>query len=831
VIGMAGFRAIIALLCGLMAAAPAAAVAIDLHPHLCISASAQNIAQIARGAYRIAACQQPPRDDGWTWLRLTASPALAPLPADWRLLIDENRFDRIVVTATAHDGSVQRIERTPDTIGRDWAPGNALLFTIHSSGADLAALNIGFERLDGALFIRQVTALDAAAERLRSDRWLLLIGLFVGAVVSALAYNIVLYLGQRYRFQRWYVVWACTVLAYGAWWTSLLGFVSPLLIGPRAVRMESALLGLVVGSATMVLLNLLEPHALSRRLVTIGRVQAGAAVVLGIVAALDHIVPPVASDRLLNAVLGLNAAWVLATVAVAIRRNSQIIWFYLAGWLPVLSVFMLRLARNFGLLPQSDTVDMATFAAIALESIILSVTIAYRFRYLRRERDAANRAIAAMTVEADTLRRAAQTDFLTTLGNRAAFQTALDAIAPDTALFLIDLDHLKEVNDSYGHQFGDALLIHVADRLRAVVPDPTVLARIGGDEFAILLPEAREQAVGEAIDRLQGEPWVFGGRSLSLSFSVGHARTDQDRPDAATLYQQADFALYRAKNLGRGRRHRYDPALARLLDLETRLMAEAPRALAAGEFLLYYQPIIYLADERQVGAEALLRWNHPEHGLLTPESFASLLVDESIGPMIQDQVLALALHRLAEHDDGLAYISVNFTGVQLRGAGAAQHILDRLDRADIPARRLCVELTEGIVLDRSAGEIAEALHLLHAAGVRIALDDFGTGYASLIHLQRIPVDILKIDCSFVSMLDKPDDPTREIVRSILSLGTALHKTVIAEGIETDAQLAELRNFGCPVGQGYLFATPGPSPVMPQAKPHPMLGQWRRAPSS
>jgi diguanylate cyclase (GGDEF)-like protein len=541
------------------------------------------------------------------------------------------------------------------------------------------------------------------------------------------------------------------------------------------------------------------------------------------VAALDRVVPPVASDHWLNATLMLSTLWGFTTIVIAVRRRSRIIWFYLAGWLPVICVFLVRLARNHGFVAQSDVVDMATFAAIALESIVLSVTIAYRFRHLRRDRDVANKAIAAMKIEAHTLRRAAHTDFLTTLGNRAAFQVALENVGPDVALFLVDLDHLKEVNDSFGHQCGDELLRHVARRLRTIIPDPILLARTGGDEFAVLLAERDEAQVMEAIDMLQGEVWCYGGRSLSLSFSVGHARTSQENADPGTLYQQADFAMCRAKHLGRGRRCRYDPTIARLLDLESQLLAEAPRALARGEFILHYQSIMSLDEERQIGAEALLRWQHPVHGLLRPQSFASLLTDEAIGPLIQDHVLSLTLRRLTELDESLGYIAVNFTGVQLRGAGAAHQILERLARKNIRPDRLCVELTEGIVLDRAAGEVAEALHLLHAAGVRIALDDFGTGYASLIHLQRIPVDILKIDRSFVSMLDKSDGQTREITRSMLSLGTALNKTVIAEGIETEAQRQQLRQLGCVVGQGYLFSMPGPAPTQPDK--HKAAGEF------
>jgi diguanylate cyclase (GGDEF)-like protein len=807
-------RALLAAFLALFIAMPAMAETVDLHPFLCIRGQADEIAQIARGAYRIPPCADPSAAQGWTEVDLHPSPTLSALPANWRLVIDGNRFDRIVLIATGRDGRVQRIAHDQNSVGRYWAPGNAFAFPVAIPGKDLAKLSIAFERLDGPLFIRKLVGMDAGTERDRSDHWLLLIGLFVGAVVSAIFYNLMIYVGERSRFQRWYLVWAGSALFYGLWWTNVLGFVSEWLVGPRAVRVESMCLGFVVASGAMFLLSLLEPGTLPRPLVMAGKIIAAVTAASGIVAALDHLVPAVSADRWFNAVLVLNTLWVLACVSAAIARRSRIVWFYLAGWLPVLAVFVLRLARNLGLLPQDDLIDMATFAAIALETIILSITISHRFAHLKRERDTANSAIEAMKIETEILRRAAQTDFLTGLGNRALFQASLDSVGPDTALFLIDLDHLKEVNDSFGHQHGDALLIHVAERLRATVPDPIVMARVGGDEFAILLPEHRENEVAGALDGLQGNPWAHAGRSHSLSLSIGHARSGHDAPATAALYQQADFALYRAKNMGRGRRHRYDPTVAKLLDLEASLLAEAPRALANGEFVLHFQPIVDIAHGRQVSAEALLRWDHPVHGLLTPQSFASLLADEALGPLIQDHVLAIALRELAGGGDRIAYLSVNFTGIQLRGAGAAQYILEQLSSYGIPPRKLCVEVTEDIVLDRTADAVAEALNVLHAAGVQIALDDFGTGYASLVHLQQIPVDILKIDRSFIAALDQNDMQTRKIVRSILSLSRALQKDVIAEGIETEAQRNQLRRFGCSLGQGYLFSRPNTTLLMP-----------------
>jgi hypothetical protein len=313
-------RAVLAAFFALFFAVPTMAEVIDLHPDLCIRGQRDEIAQIARGAYRIRPCADPSAADGWTEVELHPSAAISALPPNWRLVIDDNRFDRIVLTAIARDGRIQRIARDQDSLGPYWAPGNALSFPIAFPGKDLAKLTLGFERLDGPLFIRKLVAMDADAERDRSDHWLLLIGLFVGAVVSAIFYNVMIYVGERSRFQRWYLVWACSALFYGAWWTNLLGFVSEWLVGPRAVRVESMGIGFLVASGAMFLLSLLEPGTLPRPLAVAGRVIAVVTAIGGIVAGLDHLVPAVPADR------GFNASGTISPAGCRCWRCSCCGW-------------------------------------------------------------------------------------------------------------------------------------------------------------------------------------------------------------------------------------------------------------------------------------------------------------------------------------------------------------------------------------------------------------------------------------------------------------------------------------------------------------------------
>jgi len=786
------------------------AAGVDLHRSACSAALADGASDraVATARYRCGAEAQA-GTDAWIWLRLDAR-SLRDLPPNWHLLVDQTRFERIAILTVAADG-VRRSVSTPAQLEGRGAPGGMLKFDIHPAGREIRGLYLGFQHIDDLSLMRKIRAVTASQQTEEDARWLVLMGVFVGTLLSALLYNIVIHAGQRYAFQRWYLLWITLAFAYGMAWTNIASFVVPGLVGPTAVRVDYVLVGLMIAAGNMFFFAVLEEGLLPRWLVRGGYLLAAAGAVLGCVAAADGPFPAVSTDRWLNYAVAATALWVGLSCAVAVRRGSRVIWFYLIGWGPVICVFLARLARNLGLMPQLDAVDMATFAALAFEALVLSLAIADRFRLVRRELDQARQRREIDRIEAKALRLAAHTDFLTGLGNRTAFQDGIRGmIERDVpfSLFLIDVDFLKDANDRLGHAGGDALLQRIAAALTEIAratPEAQV-ARIGGDEFAMLFPGdlQQETIVAERIADLQGEPWHHMSQGRAISLSIGSAWFPEDGEQSEPLYQNADLALYNAKRLGRSRHCRYDPLLRILRDMRIEFTADAEKALKRGEFRLHLQPIVNLSSENCCGYEALLRWDHPEYGMMLPDRFADVLVAEKVGTRIQEHVLELALVWLRDHGDQIRMLSVNFTSAQLAGPRAARRVLDRLAHYGVPPSSLCIEVTEGVMLDRAADTILVTLKTLHKAGVCIALDDFGTGFASLVHLRQMPVDRIKIDRSFVAGLDERNGSTLAIVRAIIGMGRGLGKVVVAEGIETEAQAVLLRELGCHLGQGFLY---------------------------
>lgn len=814
-----GLWAAIAVLLWLLASpASAASSGIDLYRDLCTVAlpdGASDVA-VATASYRCGG-DAPTDGDEWLWVRLNPS-ALRDLSAGWQLLIDQARFDRIAILVDTPTGP-RRIVRGANELAGNWVSGGMLRFDIAAAGRDVRGLYVGFERIDDLSLMRKVRAVDRAMGRAGDPFWLILMGAFTGTLVSALFYNFVIHAGQRYAFQRWYLYWVAIALAYGLAWTNMLAFVVPGLAGPWAVRLDYVLVGLMIATGNMFFFAVIEDGKLPRWLLRLGTGLAAAGALLGVAAAADHLFPVVLTDRWLNYVIAATALSVGVSCVVAARRGSRVVWFYVVGWGPVIAVFVARLTRNLGLVPQNDIVDMATFAAIAFEALVLSLAIADRFRLLRRELDRATQRREMHRIEAKALRASAYTDFLTGLGNRGAFQEALgQGVERGTpfALFLIDVDYLKDANDRMGHAGGDMLLQWIGTALTAIadaVPG-TRVARIGGDEFALLVDadDAGEATVIARLNDLQDTYWRYHDAERRISLSIGLARFPIDAAGSDRLYRNADMALYQAKRLGRARLYVYDSLLRNLHDMETALTRDAEAALARDEFRLFLQPIVLLPSGQCCGYEALLRWQHPYHGLLLPARFAETLVAEKIGLRIQEHVLEMALTLLRTRQQEVMTLSVNFTAAQLTGARAAQRILDRIAHHGVSPSALCVEVTEGVMLDRGADDILGALQTLHRAGVRIALDDFGTGYASLVHLRRMPIDCIKIDRSFIATLDEPGGGTLAIVRAIVGMARGLDKMVVAEGIETDEQARQLGELGCHLGQGYLFGRPAPEPL-------------------
>jgi len=420
------------------------------------------------------------------------------------------------------------------------------------------------------------------------------------------------------------------------------------------------------------------------------------------------------------------------------------------------------------------------------------------------------------------LTRQANHDALTGLANRAAFHARLDAAlsgpqrrAGTQAVVFVDLDDFKDVNDTLGHGAGDELLTVVAARLAEAVRPGDLVARLGGDEFAILLETVVDQGSALAVaDRAVAaltRPISIAGSTVQVSASAGLAmRGELTDPDE--LMRCADVAMYLAKGRGKNRVERYDRVLDEAAAERNELKIDVMGAAGRGELVVDYQPIVDLATGTVVALEALVRWQHPTRGLLPPSAFIDLAEDTGAIIDIGACVLDTAVHQLRAWQDahgmGELTVSVNVSGGQLNTPGFADHVETTLRHAGLDPAHLVLEVTESVLAD-PAGPAATTLARLRQQGVRIALDDFGTGYSSIGYLRQIPVDILKIDRSFVSGDQSGDQGGDTLLEAIVSLGQRLGLDVIPEGIENSDQLARTRYLGCRNGQGFLLSRPVP----------------------
>ncbi|WP_234411247.1 bifunctional diguanylate cyclase/phosphodiesterase [Rhodanobacter thiooxydans] len=423
-------------------------------------------------------------------------------------------------------------------------------------------------------------------------------------------------------------------------------------------------------------------------------------------------------------------------------------------------------------------------------------------------------------------------DSLTGLPNRGYLRDRLDRVlallrrepARRCALLYLDVDRFKVINDSLGHLAGDAFLKEIAGRLMHCVREPDVVARLSGDEFAILLEGVETPAmavmVAQRILKCLSEPLQLVGKELEPSASIGIAVADKHcRYDSADdLLRDADIALYRAKQSGRKRFEMFDEALAKnMVDVLT-LEAELRHALQNDEFEPYFQPICRLGDGRVVGHEALLRWNHPARGLLGPGDFIRIAEDSGLIEAIDWRMFELSCRQLMLHGRDDTFMTLNVSARHLRYVDFDTRLLQLLQSTGLPNSRLIIEVTEGALLD-DAERVHATLERLRVAGVGAALDDFGTGYSSLSYLHSLPLRMLKIDQVFVQKLDEvghTSNTSGVMVEAILALARALNIQVVAEGIETQTQRRMLLDMGCELGQGYLLGRPGALPVPPDA---------------
>jgi len=421
----------------------------------------------------------------------------------------------------------------------------------------------------------------------------------------------------------------------------------------------------------------------------------------------------------------------------------------------------------------------------------------------------------------DQLIQRAFHDTLTGLANRGLLRERLesalarrDRSVRRPSLLFIDLDDFKTVNDGFGHDAGDRLLTEVATRLRASVRPEDLVARLGGDEFAVLIDEvaddrdAANHIAQRIIDVLQA-PFDVSGHRAHVRASIGIASYQGGVPDADVVLMQADIAMYNAKANGKDQYVNFSEKMQQGVRHRLEIEAGLRAALDHDEIRVLYQPIVALATGEIEAVEALVRWQHPTRGLLAPAAFLDVAEETGLIVPIGRLVLNAACAEVRRWRDTWQSdlkVSVNLAAAQLRSAGVVNDVCEALETGGVDADALILEVTEGRLIEDVAAATT-ALEALRAFGVAIAIDDFGTGYSSLSHLQRFPVDIIKVDRAFVDGVCRGTDEAT-LVRSVLAIGGEFRLKVVAEGIESADQDEELRRLGCGYGQGYLYARPG-----------------------
>lgn len=412
-------------------------------------------------------------------------------------------------------------------------------------------------------------------------------------------------------------------------------------------------------------------------------------------------------------------------------------------------------------------------------------------------------------------------DALTGLANRKRFDDEVArAIArlvrrgdQHFAVMYLDLDRFKMVNDSLGHRAGDELLVELGRRLLGALRPTDLVARLGGDEFAVFVDQLESpQGATELAERIQRDlvrPFELGGMDLAVTASIGITFSSNGYRSAEEMLRDADIAMYQAKSQGKARYALFDSSQHRLVAGRLKLESQLRRALAEEQLFLLYQPVYSLEERALVGFEALVRWRHPEHGVIDPGAFIPTAEETGLIVPLGKWVLEEACRQLqawavAHRCNGLR-VSVNVSGLQLRHPDFVSDVQEALARSGLLPAQLLLEVTETVLMESVNNGLA-TLERLHQLGVALAIDDFGTGYSSLNYLATLPIDALKVDRSFIERLAGGGDGS-EIARAIFKLGAAISKQVFAEGIETDEQLDRLLELGCPFGQGYLFSRP------------------------
>jgi diguanylate cyclase (GGDEF)-like protein len=419
----------------------------------------------------------------------------------------------------------------------------------------------------------------------------------------------------------------------------------------------------------------------------------------------------------------------------------------------------------------------------------------------------------------------ARHDSLTGLSNRLHFSEILDGHfsqgqeAQNFALHVIDLDGFKSINDTYGHPIGDLLLLAVAQRLRSGLGPSDVLVRLGGDEFAVIqkltTAETDASLLAARICEMVGEPFQVSGLKLNISASVGVAFGAKDAATTVDLLRIADLALYSAKEAGRGTFRFFSEEMNAKVIARRKLETGLAKALERNELELFYQPIVSGTTQQVTGYEALLRWRHPERGLVSPMEFIPLAEQTGLIIPIGEWIFLQACRDLAGCSNNLA-VSINCSPIQFRSENLVPAVKHALQSSGLSPNRLRIEITESTLMQNDFATLSK-LNEFRALGVGISIDDFGTGFSCLSYLQQYPIDCIKIDRSFVSNLCN-ERRGSSIVSAIIGLAASLEMTTVAEGVETEGQLEELVKIGCTSMQGFLFSRPQPaSEILPKRK--------------
>lgn len=432
----------------------------------------------------------------------------------------------------------------------------------------------------------------------------------------------------------------------------------------------------------------------------------------------------------------------------------------------------------------------------------------------------------------------AMSDALTGLANRSHFMTVADRAmiaakesGSRLAVLLLDVDDFKQINDTSGHDAGDALLRAVAARLQASIRPGDIVARLGGDEFAVMLAglggECDLESITARMMTKLSQPLVHVGRSIACKVSIGASLFPDHADQIEELMKCADIALYEAKARGRGRACTFEPSMLIAWQEEAAMLFSAREAIIGNQIVPFYQPQIDLSSGDIIGFEALLRWVQPDGSIILPGAIGAAFDNPDLAQAITTRMIGCVLGDIAKwRDQGIdiGHIAINVSGADLRNEAFPQQLLGSLAAADVQSSRIELEVTESVFLGRGTENVGRALRMLSEAGVGIALDDFGTGYASLSHLKQFPIDVIKIDQRFVRDLqDNPDDAA--IIRAVLNLSYSLGIKTVAEGIETQAQADYLRAGGCHYGQGYLFSAAVPASEVPGL--FARSDEWRR----